>query len=95
MGRNNYRLFLSALATTVIVLCLWNEQVPALDPSKALTEFSHDVWQIEDGLPQSTVRAIVQTRDGYLWFGTEEGLARFDGAEIHCLRQNKHEGDGA
>jgi hypothetical protein len=33
-------------------------------------------------LPQNTVRSIAQTRDGYLWFATEEGLARFDGARF-------------
>jgi signal transduction histidine kinase/ligand-binding sensor domain-containing protein len=37
------------------------------------------VWQTEDGLPQNLVTSAVQTRDGYLWFGTEVGLARFDG----------------
>ncbi|MFH4259108.1 two-component regulator propeller domain-containing protein, partial [Acinetobacter baumannii] len=30
-------------------------------------------------MPQNTVRAILQTRDGYLWLATDEGLARFDG----------------
>ena len=38
------------------------------------------VWQTEDGLPENVVQAIVQTRDGYLWVGTYDGLARFDGA---------------
>lgn len=33
----------------------------------------------EGGLPQNTVTAVVQTRDGYLWIGTYSGLARFDG----------------
>ena len=51
----------------------------ALDPSRALDEYSVDVWRTTDGLPQNTVLAIRQTRDGYLWIGTEEGLARFDG----------------
>src|SRR5262245_4841033 len=37
------------------------------------------VWQIDDGLPQNTVWAITQTKDGYLWVGTQQGLARFDG----------------
>ena len=37
---------------------------------------------MESGLPQSTVDAIVQTRDGYLWIGTEEGLVRFDGVRF-------------
>src|SRR5687767_12932199 len=37
------------------------------------------VWSTDAGLPQPTVRAIAQTPDGYLWLGTEGGLARFDG----------------
>jgi signal transduction histidine kinase/ligand-binding sensor domain-containing protein len=36
-------------------------------------------WQNEQGLPNNTVRAITQTHDGYLWLGTDAGLARFDG----------------
>jgi len=38
-------------------------------------------WTTEDGLPQSSVNAIEQTGDGYLWFGTFDGLARFNGVE--------------
>lgn len=34
---------------------------------------------MEDGLPNNIVQAITQTHDGYLWIGTREGLARFDG----------------
>jgi diguanylate cyclase (GGDEF)-like protein len=36
----------------------------------------------EDGLSQSTVHAIVQDREGLMWFGTQEGLNRFDGYEF-------------
>lgn len=36
-------------------------------------------WGTESGLPHNTLNTIVQTRDGYLWIGTREGLARFDG----------------
>lgn len=36
-------------------------------------------WQTENGLPQESVNAICQTSDGYLWLGTYDGLARFDG----------------
>jgi ligand-binding sensor domain-containing protein len=39
----------------------------------------HQVWSTEEGLPQSSVHAIAQTPDGYLWIATEGGLARFDG----------------
>ncbi|MCW5557917.1 MAG: ATP-binding protein, partial [Verrucomicrobiae bacterium] len=48
----------------------------------AAPEYRVDVWQTDDGLPQNTVTAIVQTRDGYLWVGTQGGLARFDGARF-------------
>ncbi|MCI0601897.1 protein kinase [bacterium] len=60
----------------------------ALDPNKAITQYVHNVWQIEDGLPQSGVTAIVQTRDGYLWLGTEEGVVRFDGVRFTVFDQN-------
>src|SRR5919109_5275022 len=41
--------------------------------------YSRRVWQTQDGLPQDTINALVQTNDGYLWIGTSGGLARFDG----------------
>lgn len=39
-------------------------------------------WQVEQGLPQNKATAVVQTRDGYLWVGTYNGLARFDGVRF-------------
>ena len=54
----------------------------ALDPRKAITQYVHEVWRMEDGLPQSTVTSLAQTPDGYLWIGTEGGLARFDGTRF-------------
>ncbi len=39
-------------------------------------------WQVDAGLPQNTVNAIVQMNDGYLWLGTQAGLARFDGVRF-------------
>jgi len=41
-----------------------------------------DIWQTEDGLPQNSVTALAQTHDGYLWVGTQDGLARFDGVRF-------------
>jgi ligand-binding sensor domain-containing protein/signal transduction histidine kinase len=43
------------------------------------------VWQADEGLPQNTVSALAQTREGYLWVGTREGLARFDGVRFGLL----------
>ena len=39
-------------------------------------------WQTDEGLPQNSVTCIAQTPDGYLWLGTFDGLARFDGARF-------------
>jgi len=40
-------------------------------------EFRH--LQIEDGLPSSTVYTVMQDSEGYMWFGTDIGLSRYDG----------------
>ncbi|HYG24142.1 MAG TPA: two-component regulator propeller domain-containing protein [Verrucomicrobiae bacterium] len=40
------------------------------------------VWQREQGLPQNSVRALAQTREGYLWVAGEEGVSRFDGTRF-------------
>ncbi len=53
-----------------------------LDPHKDITHYIHRVWQTEQGLPQNSAQALCQTRDGYLWIGTEEGLVRFDGVRF-------------
>lgn len=54
----------------------------ALDPHLAITQYRRDVWKAREGLPQSSVEALAQTADGYLWLGTQEGLARFDGVRF-------------
>ncbi len=36
-------------------------------------------WIETDGLPPGTIWALAQDGDGYLWIGTDSGLARFDG----------------
>ena len=39
-------------------------------------------WQVQDGLPSARLLEVLQTRDGYLWLATLEGLARFDGVRF-------------
>lgn len=50
----------------------------ALDPQKAITQFSHRSWGAADGI--AGVSKITQTADGYLWVLAENGLFRYDGA---------------
>jgi len=46
------------------------------------TRYLIDGWQTDQGLPQNSVISIAQTRDGYLWLATFNGLVRFDGARF-------------
>jgi signal transduction histidine kinase/ligand-binding sensor domain-containing protein len=46
------------------------------------SQYKTDTWGVDDGLPQNSVCAILQTRDGFLWLGTYGGLARFDGVNF-------------
>jgi signal transduction histidine kinase/ligand-binding sensor domain-containing protein/ActR/RegA family two-component response regulator len=50
-----------------------------------LRDYVRRVWTTADGLPQNSVRAIVQSDQGYLWLATSEGLTRFDGARLTVL----------
>jgi ligand-binding sensor domain-containing protein len=59
-----------------------SQDARALDPARGLAQYVSRVWTTDDGLPQSSVYAVAQTRDGYLWLGTADGLARFDGARF-------------
>ena len=56
--------------------------VPALDPAKALTQYLVDTWTTANDLPQNSVTAILQSKDGYLWLGTYGGVGRFDGVRF-------------
>jgi len=47
-----------------------------------LPDYFTRVWQTQDGLPNNAVTAIVQTREGYLWLATYDGLVRFDGVSF-------------
>ena len=75
-----------SLATTLMVLAgmLFCAGVSAQQqPASAVDDpYLQTVWTTENGLPQNSVTAIVQSRDGYLWLSTFGGLARFDGVRF-------------
>ena len=76
-------------ASAAILGCFLTTHALALDPQKRLTQYTRTVWMQEHGLPQDTIRAIAQTSDGYLWLGTDEGLARFDGYDFITFTKKK------
>ncbi len=79
---------LARRTATRVLLAAWavaTAAVPpaaALDPDRALTQYLSEQWTSRHGLPSNTVQAIAQTPDGFLWVGTQTGLARFDGARF-------------
>jgi ligand-binding sensor domain-containing protein len=44
-----------------------------------ISQYGHTAWLARDGFSQGNIASILQMPDGYLWFGTELGLFRFDG----------------
>jgi len=65
------------LGTALLLSCGYSGQ--ALEPSSSLANYGRQTWVMENGLPQNTVQALLQTRNGFVWLGTEAGLVRFDG----------------
>jgi len=54
----------------------------ALSPDRPASSYTVHGWFTEHGLPSNKIRAVTQTRDGYLWVATAQGLARFDGSRF-------------
>lgn len=73
-------LLLVGLATTL----------PAVPPELPLRQCVRELWQSDRGLPQNSVQAMVQSRDGYVWLATQEGLARFDGLRFTRFSRASH-----
>jgi signal transduction histidine kinase/ligand-binding sensor domain-containing protein len=77
-------------------LCLAAATFPAatmaLEPTTPLSGYGRQSWAMENGLPQNTVQALLQTRDGFLWLGTELGLVRFDGSAFQVFDRESTSG---
>ena len=52
----------------------------------ATTQYSVTQYTSKDGLPQNSIRSIVQDKKGLIWIGTESGLVRFDGVKFKKIR---------
>ena len=72
-----------ARSILLLFLCICPYLVArALDPAKRISQYSHNAWRLQDGAFSGAPNAITQTRDGYLWIGTDGGLVRFDGVRF-------------
>jgi signal transduction histidine kinase/ligand-binding sensor domain-containing protein len=80
------RLFCAVACWVLLAL-----QSSASDSSKPLTEYTHTVWNRRDGIPSAFIYSIAQSRDGYLWLATTDGLVRFDGVRfVHWRPKTGH-----
>ena len=71
-----------ALAVCLILCFFAVSSVWAVDPSLHISQYAHTAWRIQDGVFNGAAFAVTQTTDGYLWIGTQGGLARFDGVRF-------------
>lgn len=78
----------AAIFITLLMLGFSRGIVLGLDPGRAVTQYMIDAWNSESGLPTNSIVALLQTGDGYLWLGTEEGLLRFDGVAFTTFDEN-------
>src|SRR5262245_59686111 len=78
------------LGLTLVVTCLGQGGVEATAAGVLNREYHVTRWNSEDGLPQNLVRAILQSRNGYLWLGTQFGVARFDGIRFTIFSRYSH-----
>jgi len=68
-----------AVCVFVAVLVSLGNRAIALDEPQPASGYVRRNFTVEDGLLSNIVYAVLQTRDGFLWVGTREGLLRFDG----------------
>ncbi|MDT8408282.1 MAG: diguanylate cyclase [Wenzhouxiangellaceae bacterium] len=59
-----------------------SSQLSALNPDWQASQYLHDHFDRDDGLPAEIVWSVMQSRQGYLWLGTQNGLVRFDGVRF-------------
>ncbi len=67
-------------------LTLFSPLFAALNANDAPENYALTTYDVFSGLPSSVATFVAQTPDGYLWIGTEAGLARFDGARFTAFR---------
>ena len=79
----------AAYLSRVVSICVFLLCIAA---STAVAQYRFDVLNTSNGLPQNTVRVIVQTRDGYLWFTTFDGLVRYNGARFDVFNKGNSKG---
>jgi PAS domain S-box-containing protein len=72
----------AGISLALACLCFATSNAVGARTFRSDPEYLIDTWETEDGLPENSATAMVQTPEGYLWFGTFNGLVRFDGVRF-------------
>jgi len=70
------------------LIILWLLSMGILQTANAQDQLSFSSLEIENGLSQNSVMAIAQDRSKFMWFGTRQGLNRYDGSEFKIYRND-------
>jgi ligand-binding sensor domain-containing protein len=76
------------LACCLLLAALARAVIAAESPAR----YHYAAWTVDEGLPQNSVNSILQTRDGYLWLTTSDGLVRYDGARFVVFNRSNSAG---
>jgi len=76
----HYRLIIRTVIVFTFIVHISIGQ--SLDPSRKFSQYVIKKWTNNEGLPQNSVYGIMQSKDGFIWFGTEEGFVRYDGVHF-------------
>ncbi|HEX9658326.1 MAG TPA: two-component regulator propeller domain-containing protein [Bacteroidota bacterium] len=82
-----------SVASFLLAIASYIQPLAAQPPKeKPLSQYTIDRWQQGDDFPVASVESIVQTSDGYLWFGATNGLFRYDGVRFVEFSTKTHSG---
>lgn len=62
----------------------------SLNPTKPLSQYIIDSWTSDEGLASKTLTKVIQSKDGYLWIGSYNGLFRFDGIKFKSYTKKEY-----
>src|SRR4051812_33302850 len=92
-NHHQHRFLLIALA---VLACFQPPAIPAITNNsvhlsafagKVTSDYNVRQWTPAEGLPSTRIQCLAQSSDGYLWIGTAQGLARFDGVQFKLLTE--------
>jgi len=83
-------IFIYFFCSIIFSLIVNPTKLAGLSTQKQITQYSIQRWDMESGLPGNSIYAIQQTRDGFLWIGTQNGLVRYNGVKFNIFTRDKN-----